>query len=101
MSHAVQYAFYTMLVMDHHGNALPIGFIISAREDAQTLAHCMRLFVTAAQSECPGWRPSCFVTDDDLAEHKAVRCALPPGPLISSIAAESVAHLMWQSLSAL
>jgi len=26
---AVQYAFYKMLVMDHHGNALPIGFIHS------------------------------------------------------------------------
>ena len=70
---AAQYAFYTMLVMDHHGNALPIAFIISAREDAQTLAHCMGLFVAAAQSVCPGWRPSCFVTDDDAAEHKAVR----------------------------
>lgn len=72
-SDAVQYAFYTMLVMDHHGNALPIAFIISAREDAQTLAHCMGLFITAAQSVCPAWRPSCFVTDDDAAEHKAVR----------------------------
>ena len=65
---ALQYAFYTMLVTDHHGNALPIGFI-SAREDARTLGHCMGLFAAAAQRACPCWRPSCFVTDDDLAEH--------------------------------
>ena len=82
----MQYAFYTMLVMDYHGNALPIAFIISAREDAQTLGHCMSMFITTARSVCPAWRPSCFVTDDDAAEHKAVRCALA-APCATSAAA--------------
>ncbi len=34
----MQYALHTMLAMDHHGNALQIGFILPANEDAETLA---------------------------------------------------------------
>ena len=75
----MQCASYTMLV-DHHGNALPIGFIRSAHEDAETLSHCMELFATAARSVRPAWRLSWLVTEDNAAEHMAVVHPLPVTP---------------------
>lgn len=72
------YKLVTLLVMDDHGKGVPVawGFLEHERaEDYET-------FLAAVNSECVRraaarslvWRPSCILTDDAPAEHKAARC---------------------------
>lgn len=71
----MQYALYILTVMDHFGNGLPVAFIFSEKEDAETLTKVLEAFRGRMQELKPGWRPSCFLVDDDPAEALAVRCA--------------------------
>ena len=71
----VQYSLFIVLAMDDYGNAQPVAFCLTEKDDADTLSRMLDSFRAAVQAVRSDWWPSCFLLDDDAAEHKAVRCA--------------------------
>ena len=70
--------------MDEYGNAQPVAFCLTEKDDAQTLSGMLADFLVAVRALRPDWWPSCFLADDDAAEHKAIRCAPPSRGRLSS-----------------
>ena len=61
--------------MDEHGNAQPVAFCLTEKDDAETLSGMLADFSAAVRDLRPDWLPSCFLVDDDAAEHNAIRRA--------------------------
>lgn len=68
----LQYATFIVLVMDHYNNGSPAGVIFAEREDAATLSPALAALVRVIDPIKPGFRPSCWIVDDDTAEHNAI-----------------------------
>ncbi len=52
-----------------------VAFCVTEKDDAGTLAYMLADFLTAVRAISSEWWPSCFLVDDDAAEHNAVRYA--------------------------
>jgi hypothetical protein len=67
---------FTIVVMDEHGNGVPVGFFLVSKEDMTTVTAGLRGWVEAVRSRVKGaaeWKPSCAVVDDAATEHGALR----------------------------
>ena len=65
-----------MLVINEFKHGVPVAIIISEKEDAATLGPVLAAFrdeVRAVEPGNPHWSPSCFLVDDDTAEHNAIQ----------------------------
>lgn len=69
----LQFALFTVLVIDDFMNGLPVATMITEKEDAETLAPALAALGVAVQKLKPDWKPACFLVDDDAAEHNAIR----------------------------
>ena len=69
----LQFALFTVLMIDDFKNGLPLGTLITEKEDAETLAPALTALGVAVQTIKPDWKPVCFLVDDDTAEHNAIR----------------------------
>ena len=74
-----------MLAMDDFGNGHPVAFCVTEKDDAGTLAPMLADFLTAVRAVRSDWWPSCFLVDDDAAEHNAVRYASCKPAKLSSL----------------
>ena len=64
------------MMMDEHGNGVPVGWFIAGREDMATVTAGLCGWVEAVRNRVKGaaeWKPSCAVTDDAATEHGALR----------------------------
>ena len=74
--HYVQMPIFTIMMMDEHGNGVPVGWFLAGREDGPTVTAGLCAWVDAVRSRVPGaaeWRPSCAMVDDAATEHAALR----------------------------
>ena len=69
----LQFALFTVLMIDDFKNGLHVATMITEREDAETLAPALKALGVAVQTIKPDWEPACFLVDDDTAEHNAIR----------------------------
>ena len=70
---ATQFPLFTLLVIDEHGNGIPVGFVITNNERAGTIAAWLKELIAAARQVMPDFAPSCIIMDDCQAEINAVR----------------------------
>jgi MULE transposase domain len=64
---------YTGLVMDTHGNGLPVFHVLSQRHQQEDLQEWLLAFKSFMLQHKPTWQPSCFLVDDAQAEINAIR----------------------------
>jgi hypothetical protein len=80
-----QWPLFTIMVMDEHGNGVPVGWFLSEREDITTVTAGLRAWVEALRRRVPGaaeWMPSSAVSSPATAPQ---RCAqLRPSRLVWS-----------------
>ena len=62
-----------MLAFDDHFNGYPVAFVLASDSKAATMETWLRALNERALKKDPTWRPSCFVTDCDDAEIKAIQ----------------------------
>lgn len=68
---------FSIIIIDEHGNGVPVGWAIVGKEDIPTVTAALRGWVEALRSRVKGaaeWKPSCTVVDDAATEHGALRC---------------------------
>ena len=65
----MQYSLFIMVAMDDFGNAQPVAFCSTEKDDVETLSRMLQLagFLAAVRAYRPEWWPSCFLVDDDAA----------------------------------
>jgi len=68
-----QYPLATVLAFDDHNNGYPVAFVIASNSTAATMETWLRALNETALQKDPNWRPSCFITDCDDAEIKAIQ----------------------------
>jgi hypothetical protein len=64
---------HTGLVMDAHGNGLPIFHVLSQRQQQEDLQEWLLAFKSLMLQHNSTWQPSCFLVDDAQAEINAIR----------------------------
>jgi hypothetical protein len=72
----VQFHLTSLVVMDAFGHAVVVGWLFHEEKTAEALAHGFRAWLRAVAGVMPDFRPASFFSDDDPAEHKAIRCGL-------------------------
>ena len=71
-----QMPLFTIMLMDEHGNGVPVGWFLAGKEDIDTVTVGLRGWLVALQHRVQGaaeWTPSCAVVDDAATEHGAIR----------------------------
>ena len=66
---------YTGLVVDEHGNGLPIFEVLSESTTQVAVTEWMESYRQYMQTFQADWRPSCFMVDDAQGEINAIRYA--------------------------
>ena len=69
-----QFHLTSLVVMDAFGHAVVVGWLIHEEKSAEALACGLTAWLRAVTGVMPGFRPASFFSDDDPAEHKAIRC---------------------------
>jgi hypothetical protein len=64
---------YLPVVMDAFGYAV-VGWVIHGKESAEVLALGLAARLRAVIGVVPGFRPASIISDDEPAEHNAIRC---------------------------
>lgn len=72
-----QFHLTSLVVMDAFGRALVVGWLVHEEKTAEALACGFAAWRSAVVGVMPDFKPANFFSDDDPAEHKALRC----GPL--------------------
>ena len=73
------------MVFDEHDSGLPAAFGILEREETEDLEQFLTAVIQAAQKRCPGWKPSCIMTDCARNERSAIASIFPDIPILLCI----------------
>jgi hypothetical protein len=81
LSSVVQYPLYSILVFDEFETGLPAAFGFLEREETEDLVIYLHALRRIAQEKCPGWMPSCWMTDCADNERAAIAYVFPEVPI--------------------
>ena len=70
---ACNYFFYTLMIFDVCRNGYPSAWIITNKQDCESLIVFLKSLAEKLRAAQPGWRPNAFIVDNDEAEHNALR----------------------------
>ena len=70
---ACNYFLYTLVVFDACRNGFPSAWIITNKQDSESLIVFLKPLADKLRAARPGWRPNAFIVDNDEAEHNALR----------------------------
>lgn len=68
-----QYPLFTVAVVDDHNNVSPTAWAICEGEAAHDLVPFLQKLKHNMEQHSPGWRPSCFLSDDSDAQKNAIQ----------------------------
>ena len=69
-----QFHLTSLVVMDAFGHAVVVGWLVHEEKTAEALACGFTAWLRAVAGVMPAFKPANFFSDDDPAEHKAIRC---------------------------
>ena len=64
---------YTALAMDAHGNGLPLFHVLTHGSTQARMFEILSAWQAHMESQLPGFRPSCMMVDDAIAEINAIK----------------------------
>lgn len=71
----VQFYLTTILLIDRHGNGLPVAFYVHSRNTSRIIRDCLTSLLNAARKEDPDFSFSSVGCDDAMEEISAIRSA--------------------------
>jgi hypothetical protein len=77
----VQYPLYSLQVFDEFENGHPAALGFFEREETEDLVEYLQVVKKTAQEHCPGWMPSCFMTNCADNERAAIAEVFPGVPI--------------------
>jgi hypothetical protein len=69
----VQYPLFTILVMDGHGNGVPVVWYCTARETASSIQRFIEATLAAGRKLKPDFAFNCVICDNSAAEQLTIR----------------------------
>jgi hypothetical protein len=69
----MQFLMTSILVMDYHGNGVPVAFFLHSRNTARIIRDCLAQLLIEARKEDPEFQFGSVGCDDAMEEINAIR----------------------------